>query len=184
MFDAQAQAHINKCCSDAAIGYLTATSAAYAAMTDQVLRFWSQSIEAMMPEPAKTTGKSWYVAPGPADENDTEAEEPWASLMMAWMGPGMERNFLKMSFGPFGQPAAGAWKLIEPWMGMVNPQTAVAWPMACSMMAVGIPQSVAWPTAKANVAVMDAFKTAVRSVEEAAGRSRSGGGHTGMRVAH
>jgi hypothetical protein len=64
----------------------------------------------------------------------------------------------------------------------MNPKNAMAWPMACGMMAFGIPQSVAWPAAQANVAAMDAFQTAAKSVEEAVVSYRSEGGHAVARV--
>lgn len=186
MFDAQAQARINKCCNDAAMGYFTAAGAAYLAMADQAFRFWSQSVEAMTPEPAKPARKSWYVAPDQAGRTRTErtSAEPtgaWA-CMMPWMAPtAMGPGRAAANQGPFGE-AFGAWGLFEQWLSLTNPQTAMAWPMACGMMAVGVPQSVAWPTAQANVAAMDAFNTAAKSVEEAVVNYRSDGGHAVARI--
>lgn len=178
MFDAQAQARINKCCNDAAMGYLTAAGAAYLAMADQAFRFWSQSLETMMPEPAKPAKKSWYVAPDQTKRARTESTGSWA-CMMPWMAPAaaMGPGHAAANQGPFG-----AWGLFEQWLALTNPQTAMAWPMACGMMAAGIPQSVAWPTAQANVAAMDAFSTAAKSVEEAVVNYRSDGGHAVARI--
>ena len=39
--------------------------------------------------------------------------------------------------------------------------------MAFGMISVGVPEQVAWPTARANLAAIDAFNVAANSVERA-----------------
>jgi hypothetical protein len=60
----------------------------------------------------------------------------------------------------------------------------MAWPMAYSMMAVGVPRSVAWPTAEANAAALDAAETATRSINNAFSSYRSTGGHALAQIAY
>jgi hypothetical protein len=65
-----------------------------------------------------------------------------------------------------------AWLTTFPFM----PPTA-AWPMAFMMMSQGVPQAVAWPTAEANAAVLDAAEIARRSIKQAFASYQSEGGH-------
>lgn len=57
-----------------------------------------------------------------------------------------------------------------------------AWPMAFGMIAAGVPEKVAFPTAEANAAAMDAAKTASESIDQAFSQYRSGGGHASAQV--
>ena len=79
---------------------------------------------------------------------------------------------------PYAWPFAGANAAFTAWLGMF-PTAAppAAWPMAFMMMASGVPRSVAWPTAEANIAVMDAAEVATVSVQQAFASYRSSGGH-------
>jgi hypothetical protein len=52
-----------------------------------------------------------------------------------------------------------------------------AWPMAFMMMSSGVPHSVAWPTAEANAAVMDAADAATQSIKQVLASYRTDGGH-------
>ncbi|SDP58726.1 hypothetical protein SAMN04488061_3422 [Filomicrobium insigne] len=184
MFDAQAQTRINKCCSDAAFGYLTATGAAYAAFAEQAAGYWTEMLKAAVPAPAPEKPKSWYVPPPEVSSSTSRASTPagpWA-CMMPWMGasqmsamPGSANDSL------LGFPT-WMWGPFAPWVAMSDPRTAMAWPMACGMMAIGVPQTVAWPTAQANVAAMDALNTAAKSVESAVVSYRSSGGHAVARI--
>jgi hypothetical protein len=83
---------------------------------------------------------------------------------------------------PFPLPVAMA----TPWMA--NPFAAAAfnpwantpfasWPMAFWMMSAGVPGTVAFPTANANQAAMDAAETAANAVNRAFSSYQTGGGH-------
>lgn len=62
------------------------------------------------------------------------------------------------------------------WLAMFPfSKQAAAWPMAFVMMQSGVPRSVAWPTAEANAAVMDAADTARRSVQQSVDKFRREG---------
>lgn len=186
MFDAQAQTRINKCCSDAAFGYFTAAGAAYAAFAEQAVGYWGEMMKASMPTPAPKKPKSWYVPPPEVSSATNRASTPvdaWA-CMMPWMsGPMSAMTAMPSGANDtlMGFPA-WMWGPLAPWVAMSDPRTAMAWPMACGMMAVGVPKTVAWPTAQANVAAMDALNTAAKSVETAVVSYRSSGGHAVARI--
>ena len=95
-----------------------------------------------------------------------------------------------MPFAPFGWPAMPTQAVSSPfpssvygpfaaWLNMF-PMTApsAAWPMAFMMMASGVPRSVAWPTAEANAAVMDAAGAAAASVRKVYSSYHTEGGHS------
>ena len=52
-----------------------------------------------------------------------------------------------------------------------------AWPMAYVMMSSGVPHAVAWPTAEANAAVLDAANAATRSIKKVFTSYQAEGGH-------
>ncbi len=51
------------------------------------------------------------------------------------------------------------------------------WPMAFMLMSAGVPRSVAWPTAEANAAVMEAADVAAVSVKQVFASYQTPGGH-------
>ena len=53
--------------------------------------------------------------------------------------------------------------------------------MAFMMMSSGVPHSVAWPTAEANAAVMDAADAATQSIKQVFASYRTDGGHARRR---
>ena len=167
MVDQHLQERFTRHCTDAAFGYATAATAAYAAFADQVLSFWA---DALKPSDARTPQQpafawSWPVpAPQPA---------PPVWNPFAWA--------TRQSFAPSPYSFAGSSPMANPfaaWLGMfpfaANP---AAWPMACMFMASGVPRSVAWPAAEANVAAMEAVDVAAVSVRQAFSSYRSDGGH-------
>ena len=99
------------------------------------------------------------------------------------------------------RPVVQAWNPFAPWANPVptpalqNPFAAMgamwqmfpqgsmaAWPMACAMISAGVPQTVAWPTAEANLAAMDAAGAATQSMQKAFSNYRSSGGHASTQV--
>lgn len=146
----------------AAFGYARAASAAYAALADQTLSFWSNAAQADTREDVRTprlhlvTGprpyRSAYSAPTPDPAMD------FVRLSKAWADSPM--------FAP-----VRAWWGLFPLEG--NP---ASWPMAYAMMTAGVPRAVALPAAEANVAAMDAAKAATASVDHAFSTYRSESG--------
>jgi hypothetical protein len=172
MVDQRLQERFTRHCTDAAVGYATAATAAYATFADQVLSFWANALQPS-DRPSDRSGPqqpafawSWPVMP------PQPAPPVWNPF--AWATP--------QSFAPSPYSFAGSGAMANPfaaWFGMLpfaatNP---AAWPMACMFMASGVPRSVALPAAEANVAAMEAVDIAAVSVRQAFSSYRSDGGH-------
>jgi hypothetical protein len=174
MLDPHLQERFARRCTDAAFGYSAATTAAYAAFADQVLNFWTGVLSPPERQPARRPETMWGWWPTPPAQRELPAM-PF------------------MPFSPFGWPAASSQAAFSPfpnsvygpfaaWLNMfplAAPSTA--WPMAFMMMASGVPRSVAWPTAEANAAVMDAADAAAASVRRVYSSYRTEGGHSSAR---
>jgi len=64
------------------------------------------------------------------------------------------------------------------WLSMFPfAKQSAAWPMAVVMMSSGVPHAVAWPTAEANVAALDAAEAARQSFKQAFASHQAGDGH-------
>jgi hypothetical protein len=203
MLDPELQQRFARHCTDAAFGYSAATTAAYAAMADQVMGFWSAVLQPPAPkrEPAAwqwpvplvpsakappTTAPTlfnpflWALPqppPPPPPKASSLPTNPWEA--MSQFAEVVSGALTAMSATPV-KPAASpahpmtAWLTTFPFM----PPTA-AWPMAFMMMSQGVPQAVAWPTAEANAAVIDAAEVARRSIKQAFASYQTEGGHAG-----
>jgi len=181
MFDTTLQARFAKSCADAAFGYASATTAAYTAVAANATDFWfrviKQSMDLAAGNPAQRTGGG-ELLPTPATFA-YPTPQFWTPFdWTSWGTP--SRN---PPAGPFGfwpmmplSPAA-TWFEMFPLRG-----PAAVWPMAFALIALGVPRNVAWPTAEANTAAMDAAEAAKESIEKAFSSYRSGGGHASAQV--
>ena len=185
MLDPISQARLAHSCTEAALGYATAAGAAYAQMIDHALSGWRSAIEAALPSEPESEPRSWYRHPdAPVRRPADPASLPlWGamSLPAVWLAPWQAMAPHLMA--PW-QPSRAQSEVLSlmwaaPWRTDVPP---MAWPMALWMVAAGMPQSVAVPTAKANLAAMDATQTAVAVVEQAFASYRSDGGHAVAQV--
>lgn len=149
----------------AAFGYARAATAAYAAMANQTLDFWSQT--------AKSSGRDTYTpsAPylvtGPKSYRSSASPTPMDAVMPI--------DFVKLSNAWVSSPLFApmrAWWGLFPLEG--NP---ASWPMAYAMMTAGVPRAVALPAAEANVAAMDAADAASASFERVFASYRTEGGY-------
>ncbi|HKZ95663.1 MAG TPA: hypothetical protein VJ045_01635 [Hyphomicrobiaceae bacterium] len=187
MFDARLQTRFVRSYTDAVFGYTHAVAASYAAFTEQTLTFWASAA-------ATSCGAS-----GASDSNFSSNRAPAASRAAYPAGPFSLSPF---SVGPWPNPALEMMKLwrwgavagisaapdaISPfaaWWGMLQPRgSPEGWPMAFMLMAAGVPRSVAWPTAQANVAALDAAEAATASFNNAFSSYRSEGGHAVVQLA-
>lgn len=176
MLDARLQSRLTQNYTDAATGYANASMAAFSAAADRAMAFWSLALPGK-PEPAgRRDHLSWYHGGSPARAPASfDVFDPWAGFN-AWTtavssamqpkaaAPGM--MFMAMAFTPFAA-----------WWGNALKAPNFAWPMAYSMIASGVPESVAWPTAEANAAVMDATGSVTREVQHAFSSYQSAGGY-------
>ncbi|MBN8911493.1 MAG: hypothetical protein J0H65_05415 [Rhizobiales bacterium] len=150
----------------AAFGYARAASAAYAALADQTLDFWSTATrvsahdERPRPHLQLVSGPQPYrsAVSSPAVPASQTAPIDFVGMTNAWAASPM--------FAP-----VRAWWSLFPLQG--NP---ASWPMAYAMMTAGVPRAVALPTAEANVAAMDAADAATASIDRAFSAYRSDSG--------
>jgi hypothetical protein len=176
MLDTQLQERFARRCTDAAFGYTAATGAAYVAMAEQVFDFWAKVLTptSAPAAPAETPPWSWPV---PARQ---AAPPPVPFWPFPWAAP---------LVGPMCQPTprsysypSGALTPYEAWFGMFPfAAPSPAWPMAFMLIASGVPRAVAWPTAEANVAAMEAADAAAVTVQKVFAGYRTDGGHSVVR---
>jgi len=195
MLDPELQQRFARHCADAAFGYTAASAAACAAFTEQVLNFWSGVLQ---PEAPKREMAAWpwpvpmpsgmpvtaesqpfnpfvWALPKPTPAVPTLPGNPWEA--MAQFAEVMSNSLAAMSSTPVrttispNNPMA-AWMTMFPFA-----QQNAAWPMAVMMMSRGVPHAVAWPTAEANAAVLEAADVATKSMRKAFASYQSEGGH-------
>ncbi len=201
MLDPELQQRFARRCAEAAFGYSNASTAAYAAFTDQVLNFWTSVLQ---PTPPKRELEPWRW-PVPLTPAPSPAPSPAALFNpFAWLpplaapappppkAPAMPTNPWE-AMAQFADVMSGALTAmtstpVKPLRSRSDPMTAwlsafpftaptAAWPMAFMMISQGVPQAVAWPTAEANAAVLDAAEVARRSISQAFASYQSEGGH-------
>lgn len=205
MLDPELQQRFARHCTEAAFGYSNASTAAYAAFADQVLNFWTSVLQPTPPkrEPQLSELWRWPVplspAPAPAPAASSALFNPFAWLPQppaptppAPKAPAMPTNPWE-AMAQFAEVMSGALTAmsstpVKPLRSASDPMTAwltafpftpptAAWPMAFMMMSQGVPHAVAWPTAEANAAVIDAAEVARRSIKQAFASYQSEGGH-------
>jgi hypothetical protein len=176
----RAISELNRHCRDAMFGYCAAATAAYGHMLDQSIAAWGRAL-GVQSRPASRKPASWYRLPddvdvAPATRYNTfrmpancNAPMPAAAALTF----ANEQAIARYAFAF----ASEAWPMMAmaPWLALANPRFVQCWPMAAGMMAAGVPRSVAWPTAEANAATIDAFKVAVAPATAPLRRSRGDG---------
>jgi hypothetical protein len=191
MLDPELQKRFARSCAEAAFGYSAASTAAYAAIADQVLSFWSGVLQPTPPKPEPLPWQwpvplvpqaapppgfdpfSWArpqaPAPSPLPSNPFEAMAAFANAMSGALAA--------MSSTPV-RPMASAANPMAAWLTMMPfAAPTAAWPMAYVMMSSGVPHAVAWPTAEANAAVLEAADAATRSIKKVFASYQAEGGH-------
>lgn len=172
---------IAKSSAEAAAGYATAAMAAYVDFSGQVMAFWANTIQSMVPEPES---RSWYRHPDAPGRSRSYGNGAYGNGAMGLFG------FTPMNTASFAMPGrAGAgianpmldpfsfWAKVWPLQG--NPAT---WPLAFMMMGMGMPRTVAYPLAQANTAAMEAVTTTTRAAEEAFSSYRSDSGFASAQI--
>jgi hypothetical protein len=198
MLDPDLQQRFARRCADAALGYSAASTAAYAAMAGQVLNFWSDVLQPpapprpqpasqlwnwpvpMAPTPPAASPPlfnpfAWMLPPAPAPAPALMPANPWEA--MSAFANAMSGALSAMSATPV-RPLAGPANPMSAWLTMFPfAAPTSAWPMAFMMMSSGVPHAVAWPTAEANAAVLDAADAATRSIKKVFASYQTDGGH-------
>jgi hypothetical protein len=198
MLDPDLQQRFARSCTDAALGYSAASTAVYAAMAEQVLNFWSDVLQAPAapkPQPASQLWNwpvpmaptspatsmplfnpfAWMLPPAPAPAAPPLPTNPWEAMSV--FANAMSGALSAMSATPV-RPLASPANPMSAWLTMFPfAAPTSAWPMAFMMMSSGVPHAVAWPTAKANAAVLDAADAATRSIKKVFASYQTDGGH-------
>lgn len=202
MIDPDLQQKFTRRCTDAAFGYSTASTAAYAAMADQVLNFWSSVLQPpaakRQPDPPPSLW-NWPVPlqPEPPAQPSMALFNPFAWMLPPPPPPKPAPTALPINpfeaMTAFANAMSGALSAmsatpVRPLSQSTNPMLAwlttlpfasapASWPMAFMMMSSGVPHAVAWPTAEANAAVMDAADAATQSIKNVFANYHTGSGH-------
>ena len=177
--------------SEAATGYASAAFAAYADMASQTMNFWAKTIDSMIPKP-EPEPRSWYRPPSdaaraperraafPAWPMMPPAMPGFAGFNMFGPSAGAANPFAPSMFGPGHRSPMDMW---QAWFRMWPLQGPPAcWPMAFAMMGAGWSREVAYPTARANVAAMDAVATAVEVARQPFSSYRADSGYASAQI--
>ena len=162
------------CCSDALFGYAEAASAMWWAITNQTLDVCGRVVKAAVSEDPSAKPASWFN-PNPDGKAHYGGDSALGFTAPAeWMG------LFGMPAGPAVSPfgAVPATSPIDVWFNMFPLRgTPAAWPMAFFMLSAGVPKAVAWPTATANAAMMEAAEVATGQLKTAFANYRSDSGY-------
>lgn len=154
------QIEITKRGMDAAFGYAQASINAAFESNARALRVWSHVVDVVLPKPVPAVetlewsggAKRPHSTLLAAEQEKRTPQNPvaaWQDLMQS-----SGRIWFK------GPPSPFAW-----WAW--TPQSAVpaTWPWAYGMISSGVPESVAWPMAEANVALLDVAKKTAEAAQ-------------------
>ncbi len=163
--------------TEAASNYASAAFAAYADLTAQSMAMWAQAFDAMLPK-QEPEPRSWYRAPAPQGA-PTRAPAPNPFVAFAAFGwPGRRNEFGFARRDTSGALPGSPFEFWQAWMRMWPVQgTPACWPMAFMLMQAGWPRNVAYPTAMANLAMLEAVGTATQLANETYSSYQSAGGH-------
>lgn len=115
-------------------------------------------------------------AQAPAVPTPAPAFNPWIAFM-PWAQPAAApRSFGPPAMAPQLNAMSMAFMPFAFWWGGAMRGPTFAWPMAYSMIAQGVPDSVAWPTAEANAAVLDATAVLTEQAQQTFASYQSAGG--------
>lgn len=180
MIDTSTQERFARDCSDAMLGYVAAAGAAYTEVFQRSMGLWSDALSSMVPAPPEP--RSWYRHPDHASAPSrllpavaapflpSTPLEQWSAIMMPW---------LALAATP---PRSSTMPWLGPWAMFVDRRAAATWPMTFFMIAIGVPRSVAVPTAEANAALLDATVVAKQALSRAFSAYRSDSGHATTHV--
>jgi hypothetical protein len=161
MVDSRLQARLTKNYTDAAVGYANASAAAFAVMTQQAINFWLPQPAATRSAPTHRDHLSWFSPAGSRSSAWTTTSRPF------FQPPDHAPQLMAMTwaFAPFAM-----------FWGSAMRGPTFAWPIAYTMIAQGVPESVAWPAAQANAAMTDAATAITEQAQQAFSSYQSAGG--------
>ena len=161
-----ASERIARGCAQAAAGYAAAATAAYTELACRTLDFWSMALSGLC-EPSTPP-----TAPAPPVAEPAFGLSPQDWNATSWLEP---RRFDDVwSLNPVANPMGAFFGLANmvPLRG-----SSQSWGMAKVLIDSGVPRSVAWPTAEANAAVLDAADAASAKLRKIVATYHSESGH-------
>ena len=125
---------------------------------------------------------AWMLPPPPPPPKPAPAAMPTNPFeAMAAFANAMSGALSAMSATPV-RPLSQSTNPMMAWLTTLPFASAPAsWPMAFMMMSSGVPHAVAWPTAEANAAVMDAADAATQSIKKVFTSYHTEGAHAASR---
>jgi hypothetical protein len=176
MMTAATQFEITKLGMEAVFGYAKAAINASFEATARSMAVWTEVAEAMAPpQPARQETWEWSGAPRRPGSGLFAAEPARppvvADPLAAWYALIQASGRLWLNRETPSPFAWWAW----------TPQSAIpaTWPWAYGMISSGVPGSVAWPMAEANVALLDAAKKTAEATRAPFPAYHSGSGFAG-----
>lgn len=177
MMSADKQVEIAKLAMEAVFGYAKAAINATSEATARSVAMWTEMAQAFAPrQPARDETWEWSGAPRRPRSTLLPAEgakpalvaDPFAAWSAIVEASG-KAWFERATPSPF---AWWAW----------TPQSAIpaTWPWAYGMISSGVPGSVAWPMAEANVALLDAARKTAEATQAPFPAYHSGNGFVGQ----
>jgi hypothetical protein len=205
MLDPQLQARFAKSCGDAAMGYAIAATSAYTDIFSRWCDFWLDALRPASDSGSTSASSSTATTTTTASTGRLKGfAQPCAFSAPAFSFPEVSpvnamaawTPWLSKTWGsnPWAAAMPNPWAVFgntpspmtpfNTWMEMLQGRgSARAMPMAFAMISCGVPSGVAWPTAEANMAALDAAQAAKDSVDTAfSSYHRSGGGHASTPV--
>jgi hypothetical protein len=145
---------ISRSCTEAALGYAAAATAVYTEFACRAFDFWGVALSGLVEEPVAEKAKA--VTKGPEVTTEPRfgmSADDWNPL--SWLEPRRFEALWKMDATTTPVSAMFAMANAVPLRG-----TSTSWGMAKVMIDSGVPRSIAWPTAEANAAALDAADAA------------------------
>jgi len=153
------------CCSDAMFGYAEAAQAMWWAATLESIEMCGRVVKSVSEPDAETAPKSWFNPKSSSKPNyGTQSFAGFAPQpVLPWFaGAGITLP----SFGLWSSAMSPAVSPFDVWFDMMPLRGGpAAWPMAFFMLSAGVPKAVAWPTAEANAAMMEAAEVATGQLQ-------------------
>jgi hypothetical protein len=199
MYDAEMQSRFAKCYGEAMVGYMRASSAATAAVMQQMIDVWAGAARSMS-APAEPKSASTAL-PTPSSLPAVWPFAMWNPLLAAFDAANpTSASRGKVSAAtlpipaPFNamfpwlttQPALSPQQMLHPmdiWLAMTPfGRSPMVLQMAVAMMSIGVPRDVAMPAAEANAAALRAAETATEPLRAVLASHRTDGGHATAQI--
>ena len=167
---------IATCCSEAMLGYAEAAQAMWWAAAQEAIDQFSRVVKTVAPD-AEAKPSSWFNSKLNGHPYYGDAASGGENPALSWFDAG----------APVAGWPATAMPIVSPfevWLNMFPLRGGpAAWPMAFFMLSTGVPKAVAWPTAEANAAMLEAVEVASEQFKSVFANYRTDSGYATARFA-